>query len=257
MVHNTNTKCTIIYYSAKDIEWSDTLEEVKVKEFKSPTGPTVPVPCSILETFFLLFTRDLIQYIADQTNLYAQQCMGPEKYADWTKVTPEEINAFFGFMILMGLVQLPALSDYWSKDDTFRYGKIADRITRDRFLDIMRYIHFVDNTTLPKHGQEGYNKLGKVQPIIDIINKQFQTLYNVSREVSVDEAMIPFKGRSSIKQYMPNKPVKRGIKVWAMADARTGFISKFDVYTGKKGDNVEKGLGSSVVKHLTSHLQNK
>ena len=65
MVHNTNTKHTTIYYSAKDIEWSDTLEEVKVKEFKSPTGPTVPVPCSILETFFLLFTRDLIQYIAD------------------------------------------------------------------------------------------------------------------------------------------------------------------------------------------------
>ena len=78
--------------------------------------------------------------------------MRPEKYADWTKVTAEEINAFFGFMILMGLVQLPALSDYWSKDDTFRYGKIADRITRDRFLDIIRYIHFVDNTTLPKHG---------------------------------------------------------------------------------------------------------
>ena len=73
----------------------------------------------------------------------------------------------------------------------------------------------------------------------------------------MDEAMIPFKGRSSIKQYMPNKPVKRVIKVWAMADARTGFIFKFDVYTGKKGDNVEKGLGSSVVKQLTSHLQNK
>ena len=82
-------------------------------------------------------------------------------YTVWTKVTADELNAFFGFMILMGLVQLPALSDYWSRDDTFRYGKIADRITRDRFLDIMKYLHFADNLTLPQRRQDGYNKTQK------------------------------------------------------------------------------------------------
>jgi hypothetical protein len=44
--------------------------------------------------------------------------------------------------------------------------------------------------------------------------------------------MIPFKGPSSIKQYLPLKPVKRGFKVWAMADALNGYLYDFNVYTG-------------------------
>ncbi|MCG8622593.1 MAG: transposase [Proteobacteria bacterium] len=51
-------------------------------------------------------------------------------------------------------------------------------------------------------------------------------------EVSIDEAMIPFKGRSSRKQCLPLKPVKRGFRVWAMSDATNGYMCDFDVYTG-------------------------
>lgn len=42
-----------------------------------------------------------------------------------------------------------------------------------------------------------------------------------------DESMIAFKGRSMLKQYMPNKPNKRGYKVWCLADSTTGFITGF------------------------------
>nr|CAI5821849.1 unnamed protein product [Callosobruchus analis] len=38
--------------------------------------------------------------------------------------------------------------------------------------------------------------------------------------------MIAFKGRSAIKQFMPMKPVKRGYKVWCLADSQTGYICK-------------------------------
>ena len=68
----------------------------------------------------------------------------------------------------------------------------------------------------------------------------------------MDEAMIPFKGRSTLKQYMPLMPVKRGIKLWAMSDAKNGYMYNFEVYTGKKGNCVEKKLGARVVKTLTS-----
>ena len=57
--------------------------------------------------------------------------------------------------------------------------------------------------------------------------------------------MITFKGRSTLKQYMPQKPVKRGIKVWALADAINGFVSMFQVYTDKQGNTVQKGLGAN------------
>ena len=67
-----------------------------------------------------------------------------------------------GFMILMKINHLPALSDYWKLDPTYRYGPIADRITRDQFFRISHYLHFIDNTTLLPRSDPGY-KLGKSQ----------------------------------------------------------------------------------------------
>ena len=68
--------------------------------------------------------------------------------------------------------------------------------------------------------------------------------------------MVKFTGRSTIKQYMPMKPVKRGIKVWVLADSHNGYFHKLQVYTGKEG-NGEKQLGQRVVKDLTQDLKGK
>ena len=56
-----------------------------------------------------------------------------------------------------------------------------------------------------------------------------------------------FKGRSSLKQHMPQKTIKQEIKCWVQANAATGYV-----YTGKKGDTVEKGLGANVVRACVS-----
>ena len=57
-----------------------------------------------------------------------------------------------------------------------------------------------------------------------------------------------------MKQYVPKKPVKRGFKVWVRADARSGYVSEIDVYTGKVPEEREYGLGGNVVKRLTRHI---
>ena len=177
--------------------------------------------------------------------------MGGEKYAQWTQVTVSELQAYVGFMILMGIVHLPSLYDYWKKDAIFHYSPVASRISRDRFFELHRYLHFTDNSTLSLPGDPGYDKLGKIKPILERVRKVIRSVYCPPQNISIDEAMIPFKGRSTLKQYMPLKPVKRGIKVWAMSDAVNGYVSEFQVYTGKNKDTVERNLGSSVVKTLT------
>ena len=80
-------------------------------------------------------------------------------------------------------------------------------------------------------------------------------MYLPHRDVAVDEAMIKFQGRSSLKQYMPLKPTKRGIKVWVLADSHNGYFWRFEVYTGKQGDTLERGLPARVVKSLTEELK--
>lgn len=59
-----------------------------------------------------------------------------------------------------------------------------------------------------------------------------------------------------MKQYMPRKPIKRGIKVWVRADSANGYFSDFEIYTGAS-NTPEKGLGAGVVKCLTANLEGK
>ena len=184
--------------------------------------------------------------------------MGDVKYLLWNKITVQELKAFLGFRILMGINSLPALKDYWKRDPAFHYAPIADRITRDRFLEISRYLHFVDNDTLPQRDSPSFDRLGKVRPLLDHFSEKFKSVYLPHKEVAIDEAMIKFTGRSSLKQYMPMKPIKRGIKVWVLGDSSNGYFCNFQVYTGKVGgDTAETGLGARVVKDLTRDLKGK
>ena len=68
--------------------------------------------------------------------------------------------------------------------------------------------------------------------------------------------MIGTKGHLSFLQYMPKKPTKWGIKVWICSESKTGYIHKFQVYTGK-GTVSTNGLAYGVVMHLLEDLQDE
>ena len=67
--------------------------------------------------------------------------------------------------------------------------------------------------------------------------------------------MIKFKGRLSFRQYLPAKPIKWGVKVWALAESDTGYLRKFQVYCGRE-EGQERGLAHHVVLDLMGELQN-
>ena len=70
--------------------------------------------------------------------------------------------------------------------------------------------------------------------------------------------MIPFKGRWGIKQYMKDKPHKWGIKSYVPADAPTGYVYNFFIYTGKSADDVhEEGLCTRAVLDLVADCHHK
>ena len=143
-----------------------------IQPFNSPVGPKVNIPESPADTFELLFTPAFLGDIVEQSNQYVKEVMSEERYSSWEKITMEkitmeELKAYLGFCLLMGITLLPALEDYWSKDPMYHYSPIADRITRDRYHDISRYLHFVDNSTLTPRGSPDYDQLGKVRPVID------------------------------------------------------------------------------------------
>ena len=150
--------------------------------------------------------------------------LGDDKFSKWRKMDVVELKALLGFNILMAI--LPSIDDYW-KRDPLRYSPVADRISRDRFRELSQYLHFVDNNTLVPRGSPGHDRLGKVRQLIDHLASRFTEMYEPHCEVSVDEAMIKFQGRFSLKEYMPLKPTKRGVTVRSPAYRK--FIRCTDV----------------------------
>jgi len=138
--------------------------------------------------------------------------------------------AFIGINIIMGYNRLPSWKDYWSTYPDLGVKLIAESMPRTLFDKILVNLHCNDNTALPDNNKD---KLYKIRHMIDQMNFVFKQHYFGTREVSVDESMIKFKGRSSLKQYNPMKPIKRGYKLWCLADQK-GYIMNFKVYQGRE-----------------------
>ena len=67
--------------------------------------------------------------------------------------------------------------------------------------------------------------------------------------------MIAFKGKSSLRQYMPAKPHKWGFKMWGRSGI-SGFLHDFKIYEGKIPNTKvsECGVSGDVVLNLTKTL---
>ena len=234
-------------------KWNKKLHDVTIENLIEESGPTLTISENRLEVFNLFFTDDLLVM---ETNKYAKEVLG-DKSNTWTMTTIQEIRAHLRFQMLKGIKHLPSDDDYWKKDPHLYYHPIASRITRDRFKELGRYLHFVDNLSLPGRGDPHFDKLGKIRPIIDHLSKRFTLVYKPGQEVSVDETMIEFQGHSTLKQYMPTKPIEPGLKVWVLADSNNRYFCKFRIYTGNGDFNDDKILGKFVVHNLTSELRDK
>ena len=186
----------IVHVLTYYIGWTMTPSPISVEPCTVPCGPLVPVTHEPLEMFSHFFTDNLLAVIVEETNRYAVQCLAATNRNSTTtwETSLDEMKAYLGFMVVMGVNQLPEIRDYWSTDTKLNNSFISSRITRQRFEEITRYIHFVDNTTLPLRDEPGFHRLQKVQPIITAMTEKFSANYNPHPQCSVDEAMIPFKG---------------------------------------------------------------
>ena len=163
-----------------------------MRPFSQLVGPRVPIPDTPLDIFSLFFTTGIIQHLVTETNRYATQCLdGTQK--QWS-TTEKEMKAYLGFCILMGIVREPEIRELWSQDERLHYSPIASRISRKRFKELTRYFHLVNNSTLPKRGEPGFHRLQKVKAVLEMVRERFTAVYSPHACISVDEAMIPFKG---------------------------------------------------------------
>ena len=115
-------------------------------------------------------------------------------------------------------------------------------MARNQFLKIQRYFHINNPENDPSRikdkekskVEQDSNLLYKVNPLLEPVRQNCKKQYNMHQHVSVDEAMIQFGGQHASSVGAPNKPAKRGFKIFCICDAVTGYLYDFQVYHRKK-----------------------
>ena len=156
----------------------------------------------------------------------------------------------------MGISDLPQFALYWHQNDFIGNTGIKKTMSRARFERLTRYLHVSDRENEPGRNEPNYDKLYKIRPVLEMVQQSFARYYKAGQNQTIDEGMIAYKGRLSYIQYLPAKPIKRGIKVWMRCDADTAYLHQFDIYLGKQ-QNSPNGLGYDVVMKLCRNIFGK
>ena len=179
-----NQRCHEATSASAEEGWSEG-SSVQVQPFSMNVGPTFPLEEEPVAIFSALFTPQLLDHIVAETNRYATLCLTSTHKGEGPPPTWEtdanEISAYLGFAILMGINRVPDLYDYWSTSELYHYFSVASRIPRKRFLELSRFLHFADNATISSRGDPGYDRLAKVRPVIETLRESFLSSYNPHR----------------------------------------------------------------------------
>lgn len=205
-----------------------------------------------LECFELFFSDAVVTLIVEQTNLFHEQNHvgrgGGGKNAKWRDVDKGEIYLFIATSFLMAQVKKLTIKDYWTTDVTLAtpfFGKI---FTRDRYLAILSWLHFSDNTL------ETDDKLRKIRSIVTHLRNAYKNVFYPFENVCIDESLMLFKGRLSFKQYIPSKRHRFGVKFFILCDCETGYILDFILYCGAGSDINDIGMDIGISGNIVMSL---
>ena len=197
---------------------------------------TLPDNATALDYLKLYLTDAIMDVIVEQTNKYAEQYIAKNvikphsSVKHWIPTTRDEMVAFFGLCVLMGIVYKPRLTMYWSTDAVYQTDVFPSIMSRDRFLLLLRFLHFADNSAVSAT-QQRRDRMYKLKPIVDMIRDRCKSVYTPGRDLCVDESLLLFKGRLAFKQFIKTKRARFGIKFFELC-TKNGMMMDFMVYTG-------------------------
>ena len=230
----------------KRMNWKSIQNDSNTKPVPEWTGP-LPKPDSILKPidyYRRFIDQELLEMICTESNRYARQSAGNYEL----DLNVKELEKFIGIAMYMSLVKLRRTRQYWSPET--EVSAITECMGSKRWETIKRFLHFNDNEKASKKGEPGYDKIYKIRPFIEYLNKKFNQI-PMSENLCIDEQMVPYTGKRGPRYYIKGKPNPWGFKVWALCCAY-GILYNCEVCIGptpKQEDFFDcKSTGNTVCK---------
>ena len=100
-----------------------------------------------------------------------------------------------------------------------------------RYKNIRYHIRFDDKGTRVARLKQ--DKLAAFSFVWELFIENCKTQYNLGAYTTVDEQLVPFRGRCPFTQYMPSKPGKHGVEIFWLCDASVPYAFNRKIYVGK------------------------
>lgn len=222
--------------------WRQTDYSDKVHNYQPLPLNALRNPIQYFEDYF---SDDFYELGAECTNNYYMR-----KTGNVLNTSADEIKKVFGMHLYIGIFAFPRLYLFWRQNT--RLALIADVMPRDRFTTLRSALHFVPEDQ-PTSAEDRLNPLWKVNPVIKKVKQACSKLERRPCSYSIDEQMIPFTGRCSLRQVVRNKPRPVGLKNFVLATSE-GLMLDFEIYLGARTAFAERdlGVGASVILHLAN-----
>lgn len=209
-----------------------------------------------IESFKLFCPDEMIDHIVDCTNIWID--INRTSYVrerDAKPTNKDEIHAVLGLLYLAGIMKSSHanLEDLWASDG-FGVEYFRATMSMKRFRFLLRAMRFDDIRT--RKQRRATDKLAPIRQLFEDFVNRCKQCYSLSAYVTVDEMLEAFRGKCSFRQYIPNKPAKYGLKMFALCDSRTFYTSNLEVYVGKQppGQFQQSNSSIDVTMRMIEHI---
>lgn len=178
----------------------------------APFDTVTPEPISLFRHFF---TDSILNAIVANTNLYAAIKIASKELPGrtWKLLELNELVIWYALTIYIGLHHVAPLAALWNLDKHGPVHTISKHMSVTRYEQIKRYLH----VSSPMDKSNHY--FDKVEPLLSHVRDLSKKYYTPCSNVSVDEMIVRFSGRSAHTIRMKNKPAPEGFKIFSLCDA--------------------------------------
>lgn len=200
------------------------------------------------------FDNDVLSNIVKFTNekiSRLQENYSRERDAHCTDII--EVKALLGILYICASRKdnHANTKEIWSAD---KMGiELCRLIMSEKRFKFLLYCLRFDNIET-RQERKKYDNLAPIREVFSLFVENCKNAYSVGEYCTIDEKLEAFRGKCFFRQYIPSKPNKYGIKLYALVDARMYYTVNMEIYAGKQpaGQYEISNKPADVVKRLSS-----